>query len=249
MNWGTVVNCALAPGALLLLALPALANSQARRWIPVVVLVALADSAATLLPILDKHLQLPGAHWNWSGKLIDIAVMGAIAIGLIVSGAFRARDFGLTLRQAPGTARALVFMALPFLLAILVLTATMFGESKPPTAETLQYQATLPGLAEELVWRGMLLALFDRMFAGRFALWGAPIGYGAIATSLVFGLLHGAQFDSKLVLHTSVLAGLVPGLTGFLLAWLRVRTKSLVFPVLLHNATNVILEAVPLLLH
>jgi uncharacterized protein len=248
MNVGMIANTCWAPAALLLLALPALRRPGNARWIAVVVFVAFADSISTLLPIIDKQLQFANVHWNWAGKLIDIAVMLAVALGLAASGAFRLGDFGFALRQAPGTGRALLFMALPFLLVMAALTATLFGNTKPPLPETLYYEATLPGLAEEIVWRGIQLALFDRMFLGRARIGGAELGYGAIAVSLVFGLVHAVQFDAKLVLHTEWLGGAFAGATGLVLVWLRVRSKSLVFPMLTHNATNLILEAVPRLM-
>jgi len=128
-----------------------------------------------------------------------------------------------------------------------VLAMLMWGITKPPKLETLLFEATLPGLAEELVWRGLLLALFDRMFSGRVTILGAALGYGAIVTSLVFGFVHSVQFDSKLVLHTALDNGAFAAATGLVLVWIRARSKSLVFPVLVHNATNLILESIPLM--
>jgi uncharacterized protein len=241
------LNVGWAPVALGLLALPALAKPQARIWFVTLIAVSFADSLATLLPLIFKNLQFTGVHWNWSGKLIDIAVMTAIAASLMATQRFTARDLGLTLRQTPGTGRALLFVVAPFLLIIAALTMTLVGNTKPPSAEKLYYQATLPGLAEELVWRGLLLAFFDRMFVSRVNIWGAEIGFGTIATALTFGLVHGVQFDSRLVLQTSLAGGAFAAATGLVLAWLRARTKSLLVPVLTHNATNLILESVPLL--
>ncbi|MBS0274271.1 MAG: CPBP family intramembrane metalloprotease [Proteobacteria bacterium] len=247
MNLALIVNCAIAPVAFLVLCLPALRSTTARKWIPAVVLMSVLDSVATLLPLYVPALQVHGSHWNWSGKIIDIAVMLASALIFIATRRFTARDFGLTFRQAPGTGRAIVFMMIPYLIVMAVLTAKWFGETQPQTAETIWYEATMPGLAEELLWRGILLALLDRMFTGRLQLAGAEIGYGAIAVTLVFALVHGLHFGKDLAMQVSWLGALMAGVTGFLLAWLRLRTKSLVLPVVLHNATNVILETVPLM--
>jgi len=242
-----VLNIGWGPAALFLLALPALRRSSNVRWITLALFVSIADSVATLLPIIDKQLQISHTNWNWSGKLIDIAVMVAIMLALVVLGPFKRADFGFTLKQAPGTRRGLLMVAVPFMVLIAVLAMTAFGNTKLPSPETLLYEATLPGLAEELVWRGLLLALFDRMFAGRVTILGASLGYGAIATSLVFGFVHAVGFDSKLMLHTALDNGVFAAATGLVLVWIRARSKSLVFSVLTHNATNLILESVPLL--
>jgi membrane protease YdiL (CAAX protease family) len=247
MNIGMIVNLGWGPAALLLLALPALRAPRNTSWIALALGISIADSVATLLPFIYHPLVIPHMHYNWTGKLIDIAVMVTIMLLLVASGAFKRTDFAFTLKQAPGTGRGLLLVALPFLIIVAVLAATLFGNPKPPSAETVFFEATLPGLAEELVWRGLLLALFDRMFAGRVTILGAALGYCAIATSLVFGFVHSVQFDSKLVLHTAFANGAFAVATGLVLVWIRARTKSLVFPVLTHNATNLILESVPLL--
>ncbi|HEX2589902.1 MAG TPA: CPBP family intramembrane glutamic endopeptidase [Rhizomicrobium sp.] len=243
MAVGTLVTMAIGPLALLMLAAPSVARSTARPWLLLVAIVALADSVATMLPILDKGLQLPGVHWNWSGKLLDLAVMAALTAALIATRRLNPREIGLTFRQAPGTPRILLIVVLPYLVVLVALAATMFGNTKPPDVETLAYQATLPGLAEELVWRGLLLALFDRMFPHR----DGGVGYGLIATSAVFGLIHGVAIGDDLSLHFAFDSMLFASGTGFLLCWLRTRTGSLVLPVIVHNATNAIMQTVPLL--
>ena len=247
MDIGMILNLGWGPAALLLLALPGLRSARNAPWLLLAITIALADSIATLLPLIYHPLLIPHTRFNWTGKLIDIAVMVTIMLALTASGLFKRADFGFTFRQAPGTTRGLLLVAVPFLLIVAGLTMKFFGNTSPPKLETVLFEATLPGLAEELVWRGLLLALFDRMFAGRVTILGAGLGYGAIATSLVFGFVHSVQFDSKLMLHTYWDNGAFAVATGLMLVWIRARTKSLVFPVLTHNATNLILECVPLM--
>jgi uncharacterized protein len=55
----------------------------------------------------------------------------------------------------------------------------------------LWYQALIPGPSEEPLYRGLALVLLDRAFGNRF--WnvvGAPFGFGAIITSIWFGVIH-----------------------------------------------------------
>lgn len=248
MDGYVMANAALAAGVFLAFALPGLLKRDAWRWVPVVFVIALLDSVTTLLPFLDRHLQFPGLNWNWTGKLLNIAAMLLMSVYLIASQRMTAKDIGLTPRQAPGTGRALVTVILPYLAVFAALTLAMLGSTKPPSRETLAYQATMPGLAEELSYRGVQLAIFNKMFTGRFRLFGAEIGYGAIAISMAFGVLHGLGFDKAFHLQMSPLAAAFTGSIGFVLAWLRERSKSLALPVVLHNVTNLIHEVVPRIL-
>lgn len=244
----TIANCLIGPVALALLALPSLRRAANARWILLLVFVSIADSVATLLPHFVHALRIPHAQMNWSGKLIDIAVMLVVVLVLSLSGALSRRDVGFTLAQAPGTGRAILFVALPFLLAVAALAVGVVGNAKPPSTQIVLYEATLPGLAEEIVWRGLLLAVFDKIFPARMRILGAELGFGALATALVFGLVHTVQFDAKLALQTDWAVGAFAAVTGLVLAYLRARTQSLVVPAIVHNATNIILECVPRLL-
>ena len=125
------------------------------------------------------------------------------------------------------------------------LNVFFFGNNHPPSLETVLYQATMPGLAEELSIRGVQFAIFDRILIFRFRLIGAEIGYGAIATSIWFGLGHAISLDAAPDWQSGLAAFATTGAIGFLLAWFRARTGSLVVPVVVHNITNLILESVP----
>ncbi|MBU6296927.1 MAG: CPBP family intramembrane metalloprotease, partial [Alphaproteobacteria bacterium] len=188
---------------------------------------------------------IAGKNWNWGGKGLSFCLSLAIAAMLIAARKFAAPDFGLALRQAPGTGRAFLFGVVPFLVLLAAATAKWFGHDALPDRETIWFQATMPGLAEELSFRGVLLALFDRLFAMRFNLGGAEIGYGVFATSVIFGIGHGIALDHALALHWDIVNGLSAAAIGLFLAWLRLRTKSLVLPIVAHNAINLIFFCVP----
>lgn len=119
------------------------------------------------------------------------------------------------------------------------LSIALIGGFKLPETERLLFQATLPGLNEELIYRGFAMAMIDRAFRGRsWQVLGAPIGMGALLTSVLFGVQHGMGFvDGQFVV--SWLAIALTGALGLLLAWMRARTGSLVAPVLAHNIINV----------
>lgn len=177
-------------------------------------------------------------QFNWQNKLL--AFVAALLFIWLWRG-ISWREVGL---RAPvrGSLR-------PTLIALAVLMPLAFLGSiglGAPTTEELLFQLTVPGLHEELVYRGILLVLIDRAFATRWTLWGAQVGWGLVVTTLLFGLIHGLQFDGGLVfIPPSIIA---TGIVGFVLCWVRYRSGSIWPCVLLHNAFNTFLISVPWLL-
>lgn len=178
-----------------------------------------------LLPALDR---------NWQGKLMALAATLAIA----ALPAFGWRRAGLTLEQKPRSWRSAVPVALLYG-AFFVALAAAFPNG-PLEREDLAFQLTMPGLEEELFYRGVLLFALDRAFTGRVRLLGIEWGWGAVLSSLLFGLAHafgygagGFSLDLMILLLT---AG--PSLIA---VWVRVRTGSLLLPVLMHNFGNTVM--------
>ena len=173
----------------------------------------------------------PQADWNWAGKL---AAIGGTLIVMALP-AFGWKRCGMTLEQGPRWGGALgMFIALAGLFFWLALSS---ADGKPDSLETIAFQWTLPGLDEELFYRGTLLLALNEAFRGRIGIAGAPIGYGGVLTSLLFGITHALSFKAGAV-DFDLMTFAMTGLPAFLLLWLRERTGSLVLPVIAHNIAN-----------
>ncbi len=61
------------------------------------------------------------------------------------------------------------------------------------------YYATLPGLEEELFYRGVLLGLLGRVFPRRTPLLGARTSWGGVVVALLFALGHVIKFPALLL--------------------------------------------------
>ena len=225
---------------LLVLASPALFWKQTCGWVAVLMVVLLCDMMAFGMDPDFQRVVFPGntLYYNWGYKGLSLVLNLIIAIILIASREFRSRELGLSFLQAPGTGRVLLTVVLPFLVLLVVLPA-MYQGAMDHTLEALLFQATMPGLTEELTFRGIYLALFDRMFAARFRVFGAELGYGAIATSLAFGLVHAVPSDWYFG-HVNYILGIKTALFGLFMVWVRCRSRSLVLPVMLHNLCNTV---------
>jgi membrane protease YdiL (CAAX protease family) len=223
--------------ALLLLA-GALIGAAARRhfeprWLLVAALLVAVDDALLTRFYGALPNLLTGSDWNWQGKLTALAVLLAIA----ALPTFGWRRVGLTLRQAPGSLRTAIPVSVAYC-AFFYAIALAFPND-PASGEDLAFQLLLPGTEEELFYRGLLLFAFDRAYTGRVRLLGVDWGWSAPFTSVLFGMVHafgysdgGFTFDAATMAMTSV-----PSLIA---VWLRLRTGSLLLPVVLHDFGNLI---------
>jgi len=169
-----------------------------------------------------------GDMWDWSGPLLGLAGVGLLLALLVRRGLLAWRDAGLTLQQAPGsTSRALAVSAALLGLNYVAMSFSAFRLPAVPL-ETWLYQATLPGVVEETVFRGVLLALADRAIPPRWSVAGARVGVGGGLVTLAFLALHG--------ISAGTLAGVLPA--ALLYLWLRARTGSLLLPIVVHNLWN-----------
>lgn len=204
------------------------------RWLLIAaLLVAVDDALLTRFYDLMPNL-LPGER-NWQGKLLALAATLAIA----ALPAFGWRRTGLTLAQAPGS----LWTALPVALlycAIFGVLAAIFPND-PIEPENLAFQLTLPGLQEEPFYRGILLLALDRAFTGRVRLLGVDWGWGAILSSLLFGLAHGLSYGAG-GFSLDPLTVLLTGVPSLLAVWVRLRTGSVLLPIVMHNFGNTVLQ-------
>ena len=207
------------------------------------VLVVMATAIMTLalsvhFPRLETGVlaQLGVTHgqWNWDGKIVSILAT-LILIAIIPRVSFK--ETGFRWSQNGAVVSALLGCAL--VCAIEWGSNLIAGSHQTVNAETICYQATMPGLQEEPSFRGLMLLLLNQAFKDKpLTLLGAPIGWGAVASSVYFGLGHGLGWDNGHIVFDAVAVAVTGGI-GFVLVWIRERTGSLVLPILAHNVANV----------
>jgi membrane protease YdiL (CAAX protease family) len=164
----------------------------------------------------------------WQGWASAIAA-GAVLLAaqpFIALGVLPPTELGLTAPRA-GTMRvAVVAIALAVLLNVAVMV--LRGATPVHLGATGVAAGVVTAVLEELVFRGVLLALLDRALPPGWTVAKARIGAGGVALTVTFIALHG--------LRPGIVLGIVPA--ALLYLWLRARTGSLLAPIAAHLAWN-----------
>lgn len=175
---------------------------------------------------------LAAPSWQLLAPLLAAAAVWLVVQPLVALGRMTRSELGLVAPR-PGTLG-------PSLLATLLLltinVAVMQARGAAPMgAWVLLPLAIVAAVIEELVFRGVLLALVDRAHPPDWTIAGARIGIGGLVLTLAFMALHG--------LRPGVLLGVAPA--ALLYLWLRARSGSLLPPMAAHATWN----ALVVLLH
>lgn len=237
------MKCLLSAGLLaltcLLLSLPGLLRATTRRYVLAASGLVFAFGVAILI---DLKVLLPGLatviarHDDWFAAGL-VLVVGIAAAGLMIRTGWKPEELGLRLAFNPSTSEDVRRYLLPLLGAeLLVLWGIIPGGI--PSVEWQLFQLLGPGIVEELVFRGVLLALLDRAFTGRVRVLNAELGWGTVASSVVFGLCHGVRMEADWRVTAALSPMLIPMAGGLVLAWCRARSGSLLLPVLVHGGLN-----------
>ena len=174
-------------------------------------------------------LDLVASAWNWEGKVL------AVGLSLAVAAWLGFRRSGLTLRQdRAGFGGALLLSAL---LVALFAGLALYFPGEPADADTLAFQLTMPGLDEELFYRGVLLVMLNEAFGRPVRVLGAAMGWGAVVSSVAFGLTHALGYNDGGFSFDAMTMALTGG-PALLLVWIREKTGSVLLPILLHNFAN-----------
>ncbi|MGO1072752.1 CPBP family intramembrane glutamic endopeptidase [Lysobacter sp. CA199] len=180
----------------------------------------LASSSAALDPF--------GGQWNWAGKLYSLILAVAAVLALRI----KPEAVGLTLAQR-NLQPCLIALGLFVLWG---LGLGLLFRPGMPSAETLAFQATMPGLSEELVYRGVAPALLLGLIRGRSGEQGMPWAVIGI-TAVVFGLWHGLGYSAG-KFSFDAMSALFPFIGSIAGGWLRFKSGSLLFPFLAHSVAN-----------
>jgi membrane protease YdiL (CAAX protease family) len=186
------------------------------------------DDFVTGLPKLVPLLDFIPGHWNWSGKVLSLVCSAIVILALRLS----PDAVGFRRQEHPKIA----WIALVLFVVWGACLGILFRPGAPD-AETLAFQATMPGLAEEIAIRGIAPAILLTLMNRRPHVNDIPWAV-ILVTSVMFGLWHALSFSHG-SLGFDLMSGLFPFIGSIPGGWLRFKTKSLLVPVLGHSLANV----------
>lgn len=179
----------------------------------------------------------PKQQWNWTGKTASLI---AAVVFVYFNPFINTTSVGLSSYLKPFSlypilgvgAVALLLRSIPKLLS------GHFGVFY--SLETFAFQATLPGLSEEIIYRGILLCLLNQVYPSFIFIFKAKIGWGVLVVSVLFGLEHGLSLGKHWnILFNSQKFCMTMGF-AFVVAWLKQRSENLLPAVIFHNLWNLI---------
>jgi membrane protease YdiL (CAAX protease family) len=199
--------------------------------------------------VFPRHPIFHGLRWNWQYKLWQISI--ALVFIFLV---FR-RPCELGLRLPEKGSRSVMWIVLAcmvvFTTAVALWNRTILfsregalGIETLPLVETTLFEAFMPGLSEELIYRGIVLLGFAGIFSGpKINLVDAPVGWEAPISIFLFTLAHNTfvdpstlaiDFFAVLRVYTPVDWILNIISTGFM-TWIVLRTKSILPSIVMHG--------------
>ena len=211
-------------------------HSRTRRWSLLLLVASLVvlDAALIEIPRVDGFQHL---HWSWQECILSAAwpfLVVALVPGISLA------SIGVTSRFRPGWLKPsivalLLAMAVPAIFFIL-------GARKKLDVEGWAFLLVMPGLAEELVFRGVYQSLLNRVFGKPWRLANAEFGWGLIITAILFAGSNGlvavdSQLHARIVLH----AAIAPFMMSLVSGWVRERTDSVWPSVFGHNLSNIVI--------
>ena len=209
-------------------------HSRTRRWSLLLFVASLVvlDVALGEIPRVDGFQHL---HWSWQECILSTAwpfLLIALVPGISLV------SVGVTSRFRPGWLKpsivaGLLALAVPAVFFIL-------GARKKLDAEGWAFLLIMPGLAEELIFRGVYQSLLNRVFGKPWRLAGAEFGWGLIITAILFTGFNGlVAVDSQLHTRIVLQAAIAPFMMSLVSGWVRERTDSVWPSVFGHNLSNV----------
>jgi membrane protease YdiL (CAAX protease family) len=231
---------ALEAGLTLACALPlvliAVWRTRTRRWSVLLLVASLVvlEFALADIPRVDGFRYL---HWSWQECLLSTAwpfLLVALVPGISLA------SIGVTSRLRPGWLKPSIVGGL---LAVAVPAVFfMLGARKRLDAQGWAFLLIMPGVAEELVFRGVYQSLLNGAFGKPWRLADAEFGWGLIITAILFAGSNGlVAVDSQLHARIALYAAIAPFTLSLVSGWIRERTESVWPCVFGHNLSNIVI--------
>ena len=169
-----------------------------------------------------------GGNWNWDGKIYS--VICDVTFYFLFRRQFSENNF-FTLKQEREGVKSALWVAFTIIAAQALIGSLGSAEFD---LERLLFQISMPGIDEEIMFRGVLLGLMCSALRKG----GKPSRSPAIIINgILFGLIHALSLNGGTI-QFSVANFIWTGMIGYGLAYIALRTRSILIPMLTHNLCN-----------
>ncbi len=167
-------------------------------------------------------------NWNWEGKIYGV-IWGVVAY-FIFRRLFNDYDFFTVKQNKQGLKSALKVVAV--IISISILGGVV--KDRDFNLETLIFQISMPGIDEEIMYRGVLLGLMCSALRGCGVAWRNP---AIIINGVLFGLVHALSISDG-ALQFSTMNFVWTWILGYGFGYITIKTRSILLPMLTHNLYN-----------
>ncbi len=168
--------------------------------------------------------------WNWAGK--SYSILGSILF-LTFYRKFELKDYFLTHKQDSGFVKK-GMLVIVGILTTKILLAYFVIPKKEWDLETVLYQFSMPGIDEEIAYRGIMLGILMKVLKSKNAFFNGPV----FVTAILFGLAHGFSLSNDYEILFAALPFLRTMIHGLIWGWITIKSGSIVLALVSHGFGN-----------
>ncbi len=185
-------------------------------------------------PFHFSSLNFIEGSWNWSGKIF--AIVGSLFFYLFFKKNFYPHHF-LTIRQEKKSLKK-IFTVISVIAFIAIIEGFLFY-NKSWDWETILFQSTLPGIDEEIAFRGIMLGILSSILVDEIRILNINIYNPSIwIIGILFGLIHALKLNLDWKLTFDIVYFIKTFLLGTIWGWMAIKSRSILLPLISHNLSN-----------
>lgn len=192
----------------------------------------LLNNILLYLPILYPEVRISNwnANWNWTGKIY--AILGSILF-LVFYRKFKLKDYFLTFKQDKGFIKKGILIILGILI-IRIIVAYFFHSRTEWSPETLLFQFSMPGIDEEIAFRGIMLGLLTKVLKRNILI----LNTSVLVTAILFGFAHGFSLSNEFNIIFNIQPFLRTMIYGLIWGEITIKSGSILLALISHNSGN-----------
>ena len=189
-----------------------------------------------MLPFFYRPLLLIKGRMNWNGKILSIIFW---IIGYFILKKLFVNNNFFTIKQEKHNLKKIIFVVIAIIVFDIIYALPQDGIEF--NINGLLFVLLMPGLDEEIFFRGILLGLLLSSLKVKKIFF---IDTGVLILAILFGLVHALRIYPDYSLNFSLKYFIYAGTLGYILGWITIKSKSILIPIIVHNLSDFFLDLI-----